>query len=56
MENVNEAEIVKNKEIEFTKQDFQNLYSLIDLSPITGKEAETVAILKRKILLNIENM
>jgi hypothetical protein len=44
-----------NPELVFTKQDLQNMYNLIDLTPITGKDSETVALLKRKIILNIEN-
>jgi len=53
-EEIKQAQAV-NPELVFTKKDLQNVYNLIDLAPITGKDSETVALLKRKILLNIEN-
>ncbi len=40
---------MKEKDVELTNQDYQNLIALINKTPISGSDAETVSILKYKL-------
>ncbi len=41
--------------MQFTQEDLQNIFALISIAPITGKEAETVALLKQKIKVLLDS-